>query len=63
MALDLLYMVSCEQNVKSVVKELLNYLLAVNNDPDFLKELTLKVRNIFCFLIFIFQIKNRYVQS
>lgn len=42
LALDLILIISNEQNVKGIVKELLNYLLAVT-DEGFLKELTNKV--------------------
>lgn len=40
-ALDLLYQITNAQNVKSVVKELLNYLLVA--DADFKKELSNKI--------------------
>lgn len=42
LALDLIYIITTEQNVKVVVKELLNYLLKVTEEP-FLKELTNKI--------------------
>lgn len=35
-------MITNESNIKSIVKELLNYLISVN-DSDLLKELTLKI--------------------
>jgi hypothetical protein len=42
LALNLVYLISNESNVKSIIKELLNYLLQVS-DADFMKELTLKI--------------------
>lgn len=42
LALELVFVISNEQNVKSIVKELLNHLLTVT-DESFLKELTNKV--------------------
>ncbi|KAL4432313.1 hypothetical protein ABPG74_011072 [Tetrahymena malaccensis] len=42
LALDLVYIITNEQNVKSIIKELLNYLLAVT-DEGFLRELTNKI--------------------
>jgi AP-1 complex subunit gamma-1 len=42
LALDLVYIITNEANVKSIVKELLNNLLAVT-DESFLKDLTNKI--------------------
>lgn len=43
LAVDLTYLITNENNVKSIVKELLNYLLIDGNDNDFLEELALKI--------------------
>lgn len=43
MALDLLYMITNESNVKTVVKELLNHLLNLGDGDDLTKELTNKI--------------------
>lgn len=44
LALDLLYMITNESNVKTIVKELLNYLLDLNDeDAEFISELTNKI--------------------
>jgi AP-1 complex subunit gamma-1 len=46
LALDLLYLITNESNVKSIVKEMLNYLLVA--ESDFIQDLTWKVKfNIF----------------
>ena len=42
LALDVLYMITNEKNVEGICKEMLNYLLV--SEPDFLQDLTLKVR-------------------
>jgi AP-1 complex subunit gamma-1 len=42
LALDLVYIITNEANVKSIVKELLNNLLSVT-DESFLKDLTNKI--------------------
>lgn len=41
LALDLLYLITNETNVKSIVKEMLNYLLI--SEVDFMQDLTWKV--------------------
>lgn len=41
LALDLLYLITSEANVKSIVKEMLNYLLV--SEPDFMQDLTWKI--------------------
>lgn len=44
LALDLLYVITNETNVKGIVKELLNVLLSLTEeDADFTKELTNKI--------------------
>lgn len=44
LAIDLLYMITNETNVKTIVKELLNHLLVLNEeDAEFLQELVNKV--------------------
>ena len=35
LALDLIYLVSNESNVKNIIKELLNHLLSLTEDDDF----------------------------
>jgi hypothetical protein len=53
-ALDLTYLITNEGNVKSIVKELLNHLISVNEiENDFLEELTNKVKNNY-FILFNF---------
>lgn len=54
--MDLTYLISNENNVKGIIKELLNYLLNVN-DPEFLRELTLKV-NLFNLILCIHNYKH-----
>ena len=51
LALDLLYLITNESNVKSIAKEMLNYLLIA--EPDFIQDLTWKVAiyNSFDFII------------
>lgn len=43
LALDLIYLVSNESNVKNIIKELLNHLLTLTEDDDFTQELTNKI--------------------
>ena len=43
LALDLLYLITNEQNVKSIVKELLNHLMSLSDDDEFIQELTNKI--------------------
>jgi Adaptin N terminal region. len=41
LALDVLYLITNEKNIESIVKEMLNYILEA--EPEFLQDLTLKV--------------------
>jgi len=43
LALDLLYLITNEKNIESIIKEMLNYIL--ESEADFLQELTLKICN------------------
>ena len=57
LALDLIFVITNESNVTSIIKELFNYLLAAT-DENFLKEMTYKVTKINTILYFL---NKRYV--